>query len=155
MKAFHLASRLYTAQLLSLLVLRTRICKWIYPISTGAETPLEGNGSHRWDGCSEWLTASSSLPSGSWGSRCLTGCAAGPRGARRGRRVPGPGSVLCWVMQTRCSQLHRSDTCVAQMLSPNCELVEGLLNFRGLQASANYPAGFSQASVTSQVSKIE
>lgn len=59
----------------------------------------------------------------------LTGCAAGPRGARCGRRVPGPGSVLCWVMQTRCSQLHRSDACIAQMLSPNCELVKGLLNF--------------------------
>lgn len=85
----------------------------------------------------------------------LTGCAAGPRGARCGRRVPGPGSVLCWVMQTWCSQLHRSDTCIAQMLSPNCKLVEGLLNFRDLQASANYLAGFSQASVMSQVSKIE
>lgn len=70
MKVFYLASRLYTAQLLSLLVLRTRICKWINPISMGTETPLEGNGSHRWDGCSEWLTASSSLPSGSCGSTC-------------------------------------------------------------------------------------
>lgn len=123
MKMFFLASRLYTAQLL--LVLRTRICKWIYLLSMGTETPLDCSGLHGHGVCSEWLTASSGLPSGSWESSCWTWCAASPHGAGCGRRVPGPGSVLCCVdaKPEVLGQLHQVDTRIAQtcfLLTGNC-----------------------------------
>lgn len=58
---------------------------------------------------------------------------------------PGPLRAVKPDQHSHCSDL----------LSPNCRLVEGLLIFTDLQASANYLEGFYQARVKSQVSEVE
>lgn len=45
------------------------ISKWIYLLSMGIATALDGSGLQRRDVCSEWLTASSGFPSVSWENR--------------------------------------------------------------------------------------